>query len=160
MILTIKIFSSDSTILEGLRNALCDCPAVKLIKTANTLALHPPDTWLDALYLPLFATMELWKAEPLVHRSQILMTSLAEQRLGLPPYIVTGTCLAKDDPRGPIPETTLLVTAVFQAIRQFNTEKEHPISTVGFWADDLLKMVKSGELRSILKEAVPELGVN
>ena len=98
-------------------------------------------------------------AKPLVHKSQVLKTTAAEQQQGLPPYITTGTCLAEDDSRGPIPETSLLVSAALQAIREFNTENSNCIRIIGFWAVDLLRMINPSDLKAILRDTAPELGL-
>ena len=158
MAITLKIFDSNQSTLAKLGESLGDCPSLELLKTEKVLYLRPP-SGLDVLYLPLSVTIERWRAKSLIHESQVLPTSISEQEDGLPQYIVTGTCLAENDPRGPIPETSLLVSAVFRAIREFNRENDNRIMSVGFWAVDLLRMVNAGELRMILAGAVPELGL-
>jgi hypothetical protein len=157
MSFTLKIFDSSENTLKALSDTFEDCACVELVKTEKVLYLKPPPG-LDALYLTLPAT-ERWPVKPLVHKSQVVKTSESEQQQGLPPYIVTGTLLAEGDPRGPIPETSLLVAAVFQAIREFNAQNGNRIRVVGFWAVDILRMVNPSELRKILKEAIPELKV-
>jgi hypothetical protein len=157
MALTLRILTSPQSTLTALSDAFRFCSSVELVKADKILYLHPP-AGLDILYLPLAAT-ERWGAKPLIHKSQILKTSVLEQQQGLPPYIATGTCLSEDDPRGPIPETSLLVSAVFKAIGEFNNENGNRIRIVGFWAVDLLRMVNPNELRMILKDVVPELGL-
>ena len=151
----LKFFDASPSTLVAIRDVFGDCPRIELVKMEKVLYLQPPPG-LDILYLPL-AAAERWGAKPLIHKSQVLKTSTSEQQKGLPPYIATGTCLAEDDLRGPVPETSLLLSAVFGAIREFNRENNNCIRIVGFWAVDLLRMVSPRELRMILSDTVPEL---
>jgi hypothetical protein len=118
-------------------------------------SLAPPPG-IDVFYLPL-AAAERWGSKPLVHESLILPTTLEDQEKGMPPFIVTGTCLAPDDPRGPLPELKILVSVVFGAIRAFNSRSDLKLQCVGFWGFNLLKGETLIELRTILLEAAPEL---
>ena len=156
--MVLKVFDSSPITVKRLADVFADCPSVEVVMTKNVIFYQPPPG-LDVLYLPL-AAAERWGAVPLIHRSQILKTSPSEQQNGLPPLIATGTCLAPDDPRGPVPETSLLVSAVFQAIREYDAENKDRNYVVGFWAVDLLRMVNPIELRKILKDLVPELKIS
>ena len=155
MTLTLRIFDSSPSTLAALSNAFAGCTGIEMVKTEKVLYLQPPPG-LDVLYLPL-AAAERWGSKPLIHESQILATKEEDQRRGLPAYVVTGTCLSPEDPRGPISETTLLVSSAFKAIRAFNRGQDRPLRVVGFWAVNLLKDVSPPELREILKQEAPEL---
>jgi hypothetical protein len=154
---TLKIFDSSPSTLAALRKTFEDSHCVEVVKTERVLYLEPP-AGLDVLYLTLPAT-ERWRVKPMIHKSQIVATSVSDQQKGLPPYIATGTLLAENDPRGAMPETSLLISAVLQAIRDFNESDGNRIHIVGFWAVDILRMVNPSELRMILKDKVPELGL-
>ena len=155
MTLMLKIFDSSPSTLSALKKAFAGCASIEMVMTEKVLYLQPPPG-LDVLYLPL-AAAERWGSKPLIHESQVLATKEEDRQIGLPPYIVTGTCLSPDDPRGPISETTLLVSSAFKAIRAFNHEHDRPLRVIGFWAVNLLKGVSPTELREILKQEAPEL---
>ncbi len=71
----------------------------------------------------------------------------------MPPFVVTGIVLGTDDPRGPIPETRLVVATAIEATRQFNASSSaEKIKRLGFWAIDLLKGVSPGQLAQIFRE--------
>jgi hypothetical protein len=155
MTLKLKIFDSSPSTLAALNDAFADCAGVEIVRTDKVLYLHPP-LGLDVLFLPL-AAAERWGSKPLIHESQILPTRDDDQQNGLPRYIVTGTCLAPEDARGPIPETELLVQSALNAIRIFNKSQDGDLRVVGFWAVNLLNGVKPAELREILRREAPEL---
>jgi hypothetical protein len=119
------------------------------------LYLKPPKG-IDVLYLPL-AAAERFGARPLVHQAQILPVSSTEQEDGLPGFVVSGVCLAVDDRRGPIPEMRILLSGVFEAIRDFNRHNTVPLQRIGFWAYNLLAGLTPFQLKSLLAEIVPEL---
>ena len=149
------IFDPDLKNTSALKSAFADLSTVTIEKTAQMLYLSPPGG-IDVLYLPL-AAAERWGSKPLIHESQVLTTTPEDREQGLPPFIVTGTCLAPTDPRGPLPETTLLVDSAFSAIRAFNDEHDFKLRRVGFWAYNLLKGLTPSQLRTILTRVVPEL---
>ena len=153
--LEIKIFDPDPRVIETLRRALDDLSAITIQLVDRMLYLEPP-SGIDVLYLPL-AAAERFGSKPLVHESQVLATRPEDQERGLPAFVVTGTCLAPDDPRGPIPEMRILLSAVFDAIRAFNRRGGTPLVRVGFWAYNLLPELTASELRDILLSVVPEL---
>lgn len=115
-----------------------------------------PPKGLDVVYLPL-AAAEQWGSKPIIRSAQVLPTRAEDQAGGMPPYIVTGVCLHPSDPRGPIPETRLLLSATFDAIRKFNKHSGHILRVVGFWAENLLRGVEPDQLAAIMQEVIPEL---
>ena len=149
----LKIFDPDLQKLSELEQALGHFRSV-MFQPVETMRYLKPPGGIDVLYLPLFAA-EQFGARPLIHKSQILSTSSAKQEDGLPAFIVTGTCLAKDDPRGPIPEMRLLLSAVFEAVRSFNMSQTAKLETIGFWAYDLSRGITPGELSGVLASVVP-----
>ena len=153
--LEIKIFDPDPRVAEALRKALGDLSAITIQVVDRMLYLEPP-RGIDVLYLPL-TVAEGFGSKPLVHKSEVLATSPEDQEHGLPAFVVTGTCLAPDDPRGPVPEMRILLSAVFDAIRAFNRRSGAPLVRVGFWAYNLLPGLTASELRDILLSVVPEL---
>jgi hypothetical protein len=155
MTLSLKIFDSDSQKLSDLKGALSDLQPVAFQLVDTMLYLKPP-AGIDVLYLPL-AAAERFGSKPLIHESQVLPTSSKDQENGLPAFVVTGTCLAKGDPRGPVPEMRILLSAVFNAIRAFNRRGERKLEIVGFWSYNLLPEITPAQLKDILVELVPEL---
>jgi hypothetical protein len=154
-LLRLSIFDPDPNVVAAIRNAFADVSAVTVTQVDQMLYLKPP-AGLDILYLPL-AAAERWGAKPLVHRSQVLATTTVDQKQGLPPFIVTGTCLAPEDPRSPHAQLSILLRSVFDAIRDFAKAHPNQTITVGFWAYNLLKSVSPREMRQVLLETVPEL---
>jgi hypothetical protein len=149
------IFDPDASNVAALRSAFAGIPSVSIQLVEKMRYLSPPEG-IDVLYLPL-AAAERWGSKPLVHESQILATTSEDQKNGLPAFIVTGTCLAENDLRGPVPETSLVLTSAFDAIRAFNKGGNVELRRVGFWAYNLLKGLSASQLRIIATEAVPEL---
>jgi hypothetical protein len=147
------IFDPNPDVVAALNQSFHDASAISVQLVKKMLYLEPP-RGIDALYLPL-AAAERWGAKPLVHDSQVLATSDEDQRKGLPPYIVTGTCLSPEDARGPVPEITLLLTSVFRAIKAFNTVHDAKLRRIGFWAYNLLKGLEPSELKAILAVSLP-----
>lgn len=148
------IFDPDSDTVFALRSAFAGVPSITVEKTKRMRYMEPPDG-IDVLYLPLPAA-ERWGSKPVVHQSQVLPVP-KKGRGGLPAFIVTGTCLAQNDPRGPVPETTLLIRSAFEAIRVFNDQNTIPLERVGFWAYNLLKGISASQLKAIISSVVPEL---
>ena len=109
---------------------------------------YPPD--LDAVFLVLPAA-EKWGSRAIIGKAQVLSTRPDDQKDGMPRYVVTGVAMGPTDPRGPVPETTMLLRIVFEAIDGFNRENNGPIRKVGFWGVNLLNGVTPAELRDILK---------
>jgi hypothetical protein len=126
------------------------------IREAEAVRWLQPPSGLDVIYLPL-AAAERWGSVPKIHESQVLATREDDQLRGMPPFVVTGVCMAPDDPRGPIPETGLLIRSVFEAIRKFNSSGRGSLTKIGFWAENLTKGVSAQELRKLLYDTVPEL---
>jgi hypothetical protein len=155
MKLNLKIFDSNPKTLSELRKALGDLGSVSFELVDTMLYLKPPKG-IDILYLPL-AAAERFGAKPLIHKSQVFPTSFEDQNDGLPAFIVAGTCLAADDPRGPVPEMQILLSTVFDAIRAFNLRGGPKLERVGFWGHNLLPGITPDQLRNILVELVPEL---
>jgi hypothetical protein len=155
MTLRVLIFDPDAGVIASLQKAFAEVNAFTFKQTEKMLYLHPP-SGIEALYLPL-AAAERWGSRPIIHEAQILPTSQQDQSEGLPPFIITGTCLAPDDERGPIPETTLLVSVVFKAVRTFNRTNPREIRVIGFWAYNLLKGIAPMQLRRIFETSVPEI---
>jgi len=137
---------------------MSDLEAVSFELVDRMLYLKPPPG-IDVIYLPL-AAAEQFGAKPLIHESQILSTSLKDQEGGLPPFVVTGTCLAADDARGPNAEMRILLAAVFGAIRRFNERGGSKLEHLGFWAYDLLPGITPNQLKEILLQLAPELQSN
>jgi hypothetical protein len=136
MRLNLVIFDSDSDNVVAMKSSFSDLPSITVLKVEKMLYLEPPHG-IDVLYLPLAASAR-WGSQPLVHVSQVLPTTHLDQDGGLPPYIVTGCCLAPSDPRGPASEMRLLLTCVFNAIRDFNNQSAFNLFKIGFWGYDLL----------------------
>ena len=151
----LRVFESDATVIADLRAAFRGTTAVVVEYVSPRPHFEPP-AGIDVLYMPLMAA-ERFGSKPLVHESMVLPTTAEAQRQGLPPYVVTGTCLSPDEPRGPIPEMRILLTAVAAALRAFNQHEAVKLERVGFWADDLLTGLTAVQLRGLLSDVFPEL---
>jgi hypothetical protein len=156
MSFSLLIFDPDSTSVASMKSAFTDLPSVAVQKVEKMRYLEPPGG-IDVLYLPL-AVAECFGSRPLIHKSLVLPTTSSDQEGGLPPFIVTGTCLAPDDTRGPEPEMKLLLAVVFDSIVEFNSRSNLKLRRVGFWGYDLLKGLTAPQLRQIVLEVVPGMG--
>jgi hypothetical protein len=156
MRLNLLIFDPDPVHIAELKMVFKDLPSITIERVERMLYLEPPRRGIDILYLPLAAAAR-FGSRPLVHKSLILPTFAEDVQTGLPPFIVTGTCLAANDPRDPVTQMRILLTAVFEAIRSFNEMNGAKLQTIGFWGYDLLRGITSSQLREIVVEVVPEV---
>jgi hypothetical protein len=103
---------------------------IDFVKVPGVRYWSPPPG-LDAIFL-LLPFAEHWGARPLAGQAQLLRTTSEDQAKGMPPYVVTGIVLRPDDPRGPIPETKLVIQTAIEAVRQFNdSSKSERITRLG-----------------------------
>jgi hypothetical protein len=152
----LTIFDNNSLNVAELKQVFAQSSLIKVELVSAMIYTRPP-RGLDVLYLPV-AAAERWGAKCLVHKSEILPTAIHDQIVGLPPFIVSGTCLSDDDVRGPVPEMKILLSSVFDAVRAFNGQSNAKLRNVGFWGYDLLSNgVSPSELLDILSAAAPEL---
>jgi hypothetical protein len=121
------------------------------VKVDRALYSLPPPPGLDAIFLILPAA-ERWGARPILGRCQVFPTTSDDQRKGMPPYIVTGVAMRPEDPRGPVPETRMLITTAIEAVREFNARNTEKINRLGFWTSNLLGGVSPVELAEIVLE--------
>jgi len=127
--------------------------AVTVQKVDRVLYTRPPKG-MDALFLVLPAA-EKWGAKPLPGKAQVLKTLPQDQSDGMPPYVVTGVVLRPGDPRGPLPETKMLITTALDAVREFNVSHNgEGIHKLGFWAVNLLNGVTPEQLATVFAEVL------
>lgn len=124
--------------------------AIMVQKVDRVIYTRPPKG-MDALFLVLPAA-EKWGAKPLPGKAQVLKTSREDQRDGMPPYVVTGVVLRPSDPRGPLPETKLLISTALDAVREFNLSNNEGIHKLGFWGVNLLNGVTPQQLATVFAE--------
>ena len=147
--LEIVILDADQGTLDELARTCKGLGAVTVQKVDRVLYTRPPKG-LDALFLVLPAA-EKWGAKPLRGEAQVLKTSREDQVEGMPPYVVAGVVLRPDDPRGPLPETRILISTALEAVRHFNqSNNAEKIRKLGFWAVNLLNGVTPQQLATIL----------
>jgi len=157
---SIRIFDADATVVDELKQALRNVDSI-IAEQVDARSHWSPPGGIDVLYLPL-AAAEPFGSRPVWHESLILPTTPEYQARGMPRFVVTGTGLLPNDPRGPAPEMRMLLSCIFEALRQFNERETVKLATVGFWARDLLEYrlrpgLSAIELREILLEVVPGL---
>jgi hypothetical protein len=151
--LEIVILDANQKTLDELVTRCKPLGAITVQKVDRVLYTRPPKG-MDALFLVLPAA-EKWGAEPLPGKAQVLKTSPEDQRDGMPPYVVTGVVLGPGDPRGPLPETKMLISTALDAVRQFNlADGGERIGRLGFWAVNLLNGVTPEQLSTILAEVL------
>ena len=149
--LIVLIDSQQPGLPDDLSKAFRGITGVDLVKMPHVRYLSPP-SGLDALFL-LLPFAERWGALPIAGRAQVLRTTAEDQAEGMPPYIVTGIVLRPDDPRGPIPETKLVIQTAIEAVRDFNASSTSAkITRLGFWAIDLLKGISPAQLAEIFRD--------
>src|ERR1700675_5078914 len=92
--------------------------ASDVIKVQKVDRVHytSPPSGLDAIFLVLPAA-ERWGARIIPGKAQVLPTSPEDQINGMPAYVATGVALRPGDPRGPLPETKMLLSAALDAVR-------------------------------------------
>jgi hypothetical protein len=151
--LEIVILDVDQKTLDELATRCKPFGAITVLKVDRVLYTRPPKG-MDALFLVLPAA-EKWGAKPLPGKAQVLKTSPEDQRDGMPPYVVTGVVLRPSDPRGPLPETKMLISTALDAVREFNLSKNgEGIHKLGFWAVNLLNGVTPQQLATVFAEVL------
>jgi hypothetical protein len=150
MNLKITVIESDQKRLEEMATAFSGLINVKTSKVDRVLYLQPP-AGLDAIFLVLPAA-ERWGSKPLPGEAQILRTGPEDQQDGMPPFVVTGVALRPADPRGPLPETKLLISTALKAVRSWNETDTEKINNLGFWAVNLLNGVTPVQLAQVFSE--------
>lgn len=150
--LVIIVIDSDQGTLTSLADAFRTLEDVE-IATVNRVLYTRPPPGLDAIFLVLPAA-ERWGAKPIPGQAQVLKTTSEDQRSGMPSFVVTGVVLRRDDPRGPLPETKLLVHSALDAVRSFNAESSKKIHRLGFWAVNLLNGVSPQQLAQVFSEVL------
>jgi hypothetical protein len=151
--LAITLLESDPKTADELATRCLRIPSIDIRKVDRVLYTKPPSD-MDAVFLVLPAA-EKWGAVPIPGKAQVLRTTPEDQARGLPRYVVTGVALRPTDPRGPLPETKMLLATAVEAIRHFNAANpDNAIRTVGFWAVNLLKGVTAEQLSNILADVV------
>ena len=151
--LKIVILDSNQETVDEIAETCKAIGAITVQRVDRVLYTHPP-RGLDALFLVLPAA-EKWGARTLPGKAQVLKTSQDDQRDGMPPYVVTGVVLQPGDPRGPIPETEMLIRTALDAICEFNvSHKAEGIHNLGFWAVNLLNGVTPQQLSKIFADVL------
>lgn len=153
MNLEIVLLDPDQKTLDKLAKACEALREITVQKVDRVDYTHPP-SGLDAIFLVVPAA-ERWGARLIPGKAQLLPTSSEDQLDGMPPYVVTGVALRPDDPRGPLPETSMLISTALDAVRQFNlSHNSREIRRLGFWAVNLLSGVAPGQLSGIFERVL------
>jgi hypothetical protein len=148
--LKIMVIDSDQKRLEEMADAFRGLVNLKTSKVDRVLYLRPP-AGLDAIFLVLPAA-ERWGSKLIPGEAQILRTGAEDQQEGMPPFVVTGVVLRSADPRGPLPETKLLISTALEAVRLWNETASEKINNLGFWAVNLLNGVTPVQLAEVFSE--------
>jgi len=147
----IVLIDSQQSTIDDLSTAFRVVEGVSFAKVDRALYSLPPPPGLDAIFLILPAA-ERWGAMPAPGRCLVLQTTSDDQHKGMPPYVVTGVVMRPEDPRGPLPETRLLIISAIEAVREFNARSTEKINRLGFWANNLLRGVTPAQLAQIFCE--------
>ena len=147
----IVLIDSQQSTIDDLSTAFRVVEGVSFAKVDRALYSLPPPPGLDAIFLILPAA-ERWGAMPAPGRCLVLQTTSDDQHKGMPPYVVTGVVMRPEDPRGPLPETRLLIISAIEAVREFNARSTEKINRLGFWANNLLIDVTPAQLAQIFCE--------
>jgi hypothetical protein len=92
---------------------------------------------LDALYLSI-TRAEQWGARPLPpHTATILRTTEADQREGMPKYILAGLVLRDGEPNTASFAVPLIVEALRRAVEEVNAKEPGAIRTLGLFEFEL-----------------------
>lgn len=151
--LEILILEADQRTVDELSKA-CKALAFVTVQKVDQILYTRPPRGMDALFLVLPAA-EKWGAKPVPGKAQVLSTSAEDQRDGMPPYVVTGVVLRPDDPRGPLPETKMLINTALEAVREFNLARgKKKIARLGFWTVNLLNGVTPEQLSTIFADVL------
>lgn len=129
-ILKIVISDENENHIKSLNEGLAQCSGVNALVLSIYDSVRLPN--LDAFYFSL-PYAERWGARPIIHQAQVLKTKLEDRNQGMPPYVISGVAMDRDDPRNPAFELRLILTAVFKAVETFNKQNIDMIRNVGFW---------------------------
>jgi hypothetical protein len=148
------LFSTDPAFLEKLRRFSTDLPDISY-ETGHGPQVSKKAA-LDALWTTLMVGVELFGAAPpfAIHEARVLETPSAQLQLGMPRHVVVGVALSKDDPKTPEFNLRLVLSALFKAVKDFNSRSTDQIARVGILPDDLeLKKLDPATAFKIVREA-------
>jgi hypothetical protein len=110
---------------------------------------------LDALWATPIAGAELFGASPPfpLHKAKIYETPAAQLMRGMPKYGVVGVATEEADPKTPEFNLRLVLSALLDAVEEFNSRHTEKLSRVGFLPDDLeLKRISPKDAFRIVQE--------
>ena len=139
-------------VADRLREGLSDSRDISVVEMGRDQFTALP--LLDAEYLPL-PYAERWGSQPLpFYKAEVLKTATIDAELpggSVPRYVVTGVTLP--GPLGAVDELRIIITAVLDAIRSFNSQNTEQIRTVGFWSQFLLRHLSPEEAAGTIRSA-------
>ena len=132
------IYGTDSTLLETLKKASATLPYISYEVGYGPEVVARAH--LDALWATPFAGIELFGAAPPfpLREARVLMTPQAQLKRGMPRYGVVGVATTENDPKDPVSNLQLVISALLRAISNFNNSQESDmIRRVGILPQDL-----------------------
>ncbi len=147
------LFGSDRAFLESLKPY-----SVKLPYVGYEAGFGPQVTaraHLDALWVTPMVAMELFGAAPPFppYKAEVLETPADQQEKGLPRYGIAGVAVSQDDVRTAEGNLRLVISALLEAVRDFNSQNKDQISRIGILPEDLeLKKIKPQVAFKIIRE--------
>jgi hypothetical protein len=138
--------------VELLRQGLEECPEVTVLK------MKPSELGkleIDAEYMPFIYAAERWGLKPIFFESQIVTVSPKDPNL--PRYVLTGVPVPKGTVHDPSSDIRILVSAIFDAVRIFNSRNQDQIRVIGIWpelmgADRVGWLEAARIIRSVVEE--------
>jgi hypothetical protein len=115
---------------ETLKQSLGSAPGLELRRVPPDQVALQPDV--DAVYMSVRAAEE-FGALPVVHRAQILVVDHTKTSRQLPRWVVAGVAMAKEDPREPIFEIQLTISAIVRAVEELALHSKECPMRIAVW---------------------------
>jgi|SRR5277367_5532075 len=149
----IVLFGSDFALLESLKPFSAGLPYI-----SYEVGYGPQvtaRTHLDAMWATPMMGVEIFGANPPfpLHEAQVLTTPDIQIKQGMPRYGVVGVAVAQDEVRTPEDDLRLVMSALLDAIKRFNSRNADQIVKIGILPEDLaLGKLEPGKAFQIIQE--------
>ncbi|HEY4880122.1 MAG TPA: hypothetical protein VIH97_13455 [Candidatus Acidoferrales bacterium] len=131
------LFSPNSSALEKLKPYSSTLPYISYeVGTGPEVTAKAK---LDAVWMTPMVAFDLFGATPPfpLNRACVLRTPQAQLKKGFPRYGVAGVATSPNDAKNPEYNARLVMTALLEAIRDFNSRNEEQIIRIGILPEDL-----------------------
>jgi hypothetical protein len=131
------LYGSDTALLEKLKLHSSELPYISY--EAGYGPQVTAKAHLDALWVTLMGAVELFGVAPPfpLHQARVMRTPAVQLEKGFPRYGVVGVAVSQNDPKTAEYNLRLVLSALLQAVKDFNSQAQDQILRIGILPDDL-----------------------